>query len=69
LNILDLKSTLEHLLHMVVLVIAAGIAAAGLVTLVCLYLQSVRRALRPNPRRRRTPSAQASLVDENDPIS
>ena len=50
-NIVEFKSTVDHLLHVVLYLITAGIAAGGLITLVCLYMHNDRRATQQRPRK------------------
>jgi hypothetical protein len=43
-NPVEIKFTVDHLLQFVLYVVAGGIAAGGLVTLLCLYSDNLRRA-------------------------
>jgi len=63
-NIVEFKSTVEHLLQIVLYLIMAGIAACGLITLVGFYMNNDRRATRQRPRK--ALSAPAPLTETED---
>ena len=65
-NIVEFKSTVDHLLHIVLYLITAGIAAGGLIILVGLYMRNDRRATQQRPQK--TKSATTPLTEDIGPL-
>jgi hypothetical protein len=61
-NIVEFKSTVDHLLHIVLYLITTGIAVGGLITVVCFYMLNDRRATQQRPRK--TASTPAPLTED-----
>ncbi|MGA2960345.1 MAG: hypothetical protein ABSD96_01635 [Candidatus Korobacteraceae bacterium] len=66
-NIVELRSTVDHLLHIVLYLITAGVAIGGLITLAFLYMSNDRRATQQ--RRRNAAAVQAPLTEDRRPLS
>ncbi len=66
-NIVELTSTVDHLLRMVLYVITGGIAIGGLITVVSFYSHNIRRAVQQ--RAKKKTSAPASLTEDGQPLA
>jgi cytochrome b561 len=66
-NVGELTSTVDHLLHMVLYVITGGIAIGGLITLISFYSHNIRRAVQQ--RAKKKTSASAPLTEDGQPLA